>query len=230
MNEKLNKWLETNTFDTNVYQNLKELKRLKDEKNLSVSVVIPTLEEESTIENVLKVTSTLLDILVDEILVIDGGSTDLTVSICKRFEQVTVLNQSSILPQYDFKGKGEALWKGLHSSNCDIIVYIDSDIKNFDIRFITGILAPMLLNDEIKFVKGFYKRPFVTSSLNASNEGGRVTELCARPLLNLLYPDLAGFIQPLGGEYGGYKNVLRELSYTSGYGVEVQILIEMFTI
>ena len=107
------------------------------------------------------------------------------------------------------------------------IIYVDSDIKNFDERFVVGILGPLLINDSAKFVKGYYRRPYISGSGTRTNEGGRVTELCARPLLNILYPELSGFIQPLGGEYGGYRNVLENINYTSGYGVEVQTLIEM---
>ncbi len=116
----------------------------------------------------------------------------------------------------------------MYVTKSDIIIYVDSDIKNFDERFVVGILGPLLYNDQIKFVKGFYKRPYIGSEGSVTNEGGRVTELCARPLLNILYPELSGFIQPLGGEYGGYRDILENVKYTSGYGVEVQTLIEIY--
>ena len=229
---RVEKWLETNTFQLDQFRNLENLARLKAEKGYSVAVVIPTLEEEETVGNVLECLITKLikqNNIVDEMIVIDGGSKDKTKDICATYnDNVTFYEQSKILSNVcNFNGKGEALWKSLYVTKSDIIIYIDSDIKNFDERFVTGILGPILINDSIKFVKGYYKRPYIASEGMKSNEGGRVTELCARPLLNILYPDLSGFIQPLGGEYGGFRSVLENIEYTSGYGVEVQSLIEI---
>ena len=167
--------------------------------------------------------------IIDELIVIDGGSMDKTKQICDNYNEVLFYDQNHILKNISSnKGKGEALWKSLYVTKSDIIIYVDSDIKNFDERFVVGILGPLLYNDQIKFVKGFYKRPYIGSEGSVTNEGGRVTELCARPLLNILYPDLSGFIQPLGGEYGGYRDILENVKYTSGYGVEVQTLIEIY--
>lgn len=231
--EKLDVWLNTNTYQYKEMQ-IEELEKIKKEKNLSVAVVIPTLEEENTIYF-------LLDLLIkklmneykiiDELVVIDGGSKDKTEEICMLFKELKFYNQSSILSNNNLpnKGKGEALWKSLYVTKSDIIIYVDADIKNFDERFVVGILGPMLLNDEIKFVKGYYDRPYIPKDGVRSNEGGRVTEICARPLLNMLYPELSAFIQPLGGEYGGYRNILENIEYTSGYSIEVQSLIEIYT-
>ena len=169
--------------------------------------------------------------ILDEIIIIDGGSMDSTVSICSGYDEyVKVYNQADVMTEYDHKGKGEALWKGLYKSTSDIVIYIDSDIKNFDVCFVTGIIAPLLISDDIKYVKGFYKRPLVLDNCNNkdNDDGGRVTELCARPLLNMLYPDLAGFIQPLGGEYGGFRSVLESIHYTTGYSIEVYQLIQIY--
>lgn len=223
-------WLNKNTFELNTFKELSILKNLKDEKNYKLSVVIPTLEEESTIKNVLDCLIKKLIIeysIIDELIVIDGGSKDNTENICKSYDLVKFFKQKEILPTYNYSGKGEALWKSLYVSNGDIIIYVDSDIKDFTERFVIGILGPMLVNDNIKFVKGYYNRPYITENTK-SNEGGRVTELCARPLLNTLYPDLSGFKQPLGGEYGGFRNILENIEFTSGYGVEVQTLIEIY--
>lgn len=229
--EKTESWLKTNTYQQDSYADIQKLCNLKNEKGYTLSVVFPTLEEEATIGFTLElVVKKLIQEfnLIDELIVIDGGSKDNTMAVCSKYsEYVKFIMQEEVLPQINYKGKGEALWKSLNCTTGDIVIYVDSDIKNFTERFITGILAPLLLNDEVKFVKGFYKRPYILSETNKSNEGGRVTELCARPLLNMLYPELSGFIQPLGGEYGGYRDVLENLEYTSGYGVEVQTLIEM---
>ena len=229
---KVESWLKNNTYELEKFMDLQSLEILKKKNGCSVAVVIPTLEEEGTIGFVLECMIEKLIYkykIIDELIVIDGGSMDKTKEICNEFNEVLFYNQNDILKNISSnKGKGEALWKSLYVTKSDIIIYVDSDIKNFDERFVVGILGPLLYNDQIKFVKGFYKRPYIGSEGSVTNEGGRVTELCARPLLNILYPDLSGFIQPLGGEYGGYRDILENVKYTSGYGVEVQTLIEIY--
>ena len=229
---KVESWLKNNTYELEQFMDLQNLEILKKKNGYSVAVVIPTLEEEGTIGFVLECMIEKLIYkykIIDELIVIDGGSMDKTKEICNEFNEVLFYNQNDILKDIsNNKGKGEALWKSLYVTKSDIIIYVDSDIKNFDERFVVGILGPLLYNDQIKFVKGFYKRPYIGSEGSVTNEGGRVTELCARPLLNILYPDLSGFIQPLGGEYGGYRDILENIKYTSGYGVEVQTLIEIY--
>lgn len=225
-------WLDKNTYDYSIFSDLDFIESELRKKNLKVSVIIPTLEEESTIENILNIVLEKLyekNKIVHEIIVIDGGSEDKTLEICNKYKDyIKIFDQKEIHCEINNGGKGEALWKSLFVCEGDIVVYIDSDIKDFTERFIVGIIGPMLVNNEIKFVKGYYNRPLINSENIKSNEGGRVTELCARPLLNLLYPDLGGFVQPLGGEYGGYKNILENIKFTSGYGVEVQLLIEIY--
>ena len=229
---KVESWLKNNTYELEQFMDLQNLEILKKKNGYSVAVVIPTLEEEGTIGFVLECMIEKLIYkykIIDELIVIDGGSMDKTKQICNEFNEVLFYNQNDILKNISSnKGKGEALWKSLYVTKSDIIIYVDSDIKNFDERFVVGILGPLLYNDQIKFVKGFYKRPYISSEGSVTNEGGRVTELCARPLLNILYPELSGFIQPLGGEYGGYRDILENVKYTSGYGVEVQTLIEIY--
>ena len=225
-------WLKTHTYDSSSFCNLKNLFYAK--KNNTISLVIPTLNEEDTIEYILK---KVLDELnkdykiIDEIIVIDGGSTDDTVKIVRQlifqYPILQLIDEKDILSKCKHKkGKGNQLWKGLYCSSGDIVLYCDSDIKNFEIHMIYGLIGPLLLHD-IKLIKGFYERPLVLDdNTRKTNSGGRVTELCARPMLNLFYPLLSGFIQPLGGEYGGYREILENLEYTSGYGVEVSILID----
>lgn len=229
---KVESWLKNNTYEVEKFMDLQSLEIMKKKNGYSVAVVIPTLEEEGTIGFVLECMIEKLIYkykIIDELIVIDGGSMDKTKEICNEFNEVLFYNQNDILKNISSnKGKGEALWKSLYVTKSDIIIYVDSDIKNFDERFVVGILGPLLYNDQIKFVKGFYKRPYIGSEGSVTNEGGRVTELCARPLLNILYPELSGFIQPLGGEYGGYRDILENVKYTSGYGVEVQTLIEIY--
>lgn len=209
----------------------------KIEKNVTVSLVFPTLNEQFTIENVIKITydnfCQKMKIL-DEIIILDGGSSDKTVEICSQFDFVKIYNQHDIeLSSFSGNkgGKGDALYKSIYLSNSDIIIWIDSDIKNYDEKFVIGLLGPLIV-DNAYFSKGYYKRPYLTSDNQISKDknvsGGRVTELCARPMFNLLYPELKHIIQPLGGEYGGYRTCLENLEFSSGYGVETMLLIKLF--
>ena len=231
--ENLKKWLKNNTFDSLNYKDLENIYNNKYDK--TISLIIPTLNEEGTIQYILEKILNELNgnyQILDEILVIDGGSTDNTIDIVKilknKYEILNLVSEKDIFKNLKIKkGKGNQLWKGLYYSKGDIILYCDSDIKNFDIRMIYGLIGPLLLNN-MKFIKGFYERPLIINNQSKANEGGRVTELCARPMLNMFYPELSGFIQPLGGEYGGYREILESVHYMSGYGVEVNLLIEIY--
>lgn len=230
---KVQNWLKFNTYSCLDYENLYDLHCSKQKK--TISLVMPTLNEESTVGQIIETIFSKLNEnyqLIDELILIDGGSSDKTIEIVENLTQkyslLKLVHEKDILfYMKSKKGKGNQLWKGLYCSKGDIVLYCDSDLKNFDIRMIYGMIGPLLKQD-IKFLKGFYERPLVINeNVKKSNEGGRVTELCARPMLNLLYPELAGFIQPLGGEYGGYRDILENVHYMTGYGVEVNILIEI---
>lgn len=231
--QKVESWLQKNTFHCYDY---KDLEMLYNNKNgRTISLVMPTLNEEDNVGTIIETIFRDLNQqyqIIDELVLIDGGSTDNTLDIVynleTKYELLNVVKESDILPDYQCKkGKGNQLWKGLYCSKGTIVLYCDSDLKNFDVRMIYGLIGP-LLTTPIQFVKGFYERPLVISdTVQKSNEGGRVTELCARPMLNLLYPELSGFIQPLGGEYGGYREVLENVEYMTGYGVEVNMLIDI---
>lgn len=231
--DDLKLWMENNTFSSLDYSNINFLYLKKKEK--TISLVIPTLNEESTIEYIIRKIFDELNKdfqIIDELVIIDGNSTDNTIEIINKLKQeyklLDVVFEKDILKNYKCKkGKGNQLWKGLYYSKGDIVIYCDSDIKNFDIRMIYGLIGP-LLTTNVKFIKGFYERPLILNNQTQSNEGGRVTELCARPIINMFYPELSGFIQPLGGEYGGYRDILENVEYMTGYGVEVNILIEIY--
>lgn len=225
----LDDWYLDNTFHYKQFD-VKSLTRIKKRKNLTVSLCFPTLNEGQTIRNILEITRKELyePGLVDEVIVIDSDSFDNTVEIAESigFE---VYQHKDILPQYgSYRGKGEALWKSLFILKGDIIVWCDSDIKNFSSRFIYGLLGPLLLEDEIFFVKAFYRRPLKIDSSYMKGEGGRVTEILVRPILNLFYPELSRLFQPLSGEYAGRREALEQIPFFTGYGVEIGILIEMY--
>lgn len=226
-------WFETHTFHSQDFSNLQSLFLLKQKRGLKISLCLPALNEEATIG---KIISVLKDILydtirlIDEIVVIDSSSNDRTRDIAKEFG-VKVYMHKDIMPELGtYKGKGEALFKSLYVLEGDIIVWIDADIRNMDPRFVYGLIGPMLRNQNILFTKGFYIRPIQSGDDLKPVGGGRVTELLARPLINAFYPELAGFIQPLAGEYAGFKNVFEQIPFPTGYGVEIGMLVSLLNL
>jgi nucleotide-binding universal stress UspA family protein len=226
----VDKWFAENTFHADEFSDLKYLLSLKQKQNLTISLALPALNEEETVGKVLRTIQMVLMKrfpLLDEIVLIDSNSTDRTRQIAEKIGVPVHIHQQ-VLPQYGArKGKGEALWKSLYCTRGDIIIWIDTDIVNIHPRFIYGLIGPLLLRPEIDFVKGFYRRPLKVGNKMQAGSGGRVTELTARPLLNLFYPELSGIVQPLSGEYGGRRKVLEQLPFFSGYGVEIGLLIDM---
>ena len=226
----VDKWFAENTFHADEFADLKYLLSLKEEQNLTISLALPALNEEQTVGKVIRTIKNVLMKripLLDEIVLIDSNSTDRTRQIAKKIDVPVYIHQE-VLSQYGArKGKGEALWKSLYCTRGDIIIWIDTDIVNIHPRFIYGLIGPLLLRPEIDFVKGFYRRPLKVGNKMQAGSGGRVTELTARPLLNLFYPELSGMIQPLSGEYGGRRKVLEQMPFFSGYGVEIGLLIDM---
>ena len=228
----VDKWFAENTFHAQEFSDIDHLISLKNERGFTISLALPSLNEEETIGNVVSIAKEQLmeaKPLLDEIILIDSGSCDRTCEIAADIGIPVFLNKD-ILPQYGFRnGKGEVLWKSLYLTKGDIVIWVDTDIKNFNAHFIYGILGPLLLRENVGYVKGFYKRPILgKDGIIYPGMGGRVTELTSRPMLNLFYPQLSGVIQPLSGEYGGKREVLEKLEFTSGYGVETSLLIEVY--
>lgn len=202
-----------------------ELAEAKRAQGVTVSVCLPARDEEATVGQIVESILTALggDLgVVDEVLVVDDGSTDATASIA-RSAGATVVAADEVLPEEGpGTGKGEALWKSLAASSGDVVVWCDADISNFDPRFVTRLVAPLLLDDSLGFVKGFYERPS-----NGGLGGGRVTELVARPVVALLLPWLSPFVQPLAGEYAGRRSALEILPFEQGYGVDIGLLADL---
>ena len=227
----VDKWFAENSYHANEFKNLDHLLALKRRQGVSISLALPALNEEATVGKVIHTIKSALmeDIsLLDEIVLVDSDSTDRTRQIAAE-SGVPVFIHQRILPELGpRRGKGEALWKSLYVTHGDILIWIDTDIVNIHPGFVFGLLGPLLLEPDIQFVKGFYRRPLRVGNKIQAGGGGRVTELTARPLINLFYPELSGIIQPLSGEYGGRRAALEQLPFFSGYGVEIGLLIDVF--
>lgn len=227
----LNKWISKNTFHHGQFWDLKQLIEEKEKQGLTISLCLPTLNEAKTIgKEIILFKSELMDRypLIDEIAVIDSGSTDATREIAAAFGADVYLS-ADILPQYgEKKGKGENLWKAVYQLKGDIICYVDADIANIHPRFAYGLIAPLLYHPEMKYIKAFYDRPLAFSQGVRPSGGGRVTEILVRPLFSLFYPELTGLIQPLSGEYAVRREVLEELPFPIGYGVETSHILDVY--
>ena len=226
------RWLDTNTFHHSEFKDIGRLMAAKRHRKISISLCLPTLNEEKTIAKEIVIMKSELMTrhpLIDEIVVIDSGSTDKTRQIARSYD-VPVYMADDILPHLEkFKGKGENLWKALYVTHGDIIVYIDADIKNIHHRFAYALLGPLLLSDHIRFTKAFYDRPIAVGNNQwRPTGGGRVTELVTRPLFSMFMPDLTQFVQPLSGEYAGYRNIFEDIPFHIGYGVETGMLIDIY--
>jgi len=226
----VDRWFAENSFHAHEFSDIRKLVALKERQGLTISLGLPALNEEKTIGTVIRrVKAALMDRvpLIDQIVVIDSMSEDRTVQIATDLG-VPVVRHPEILPETGtHHGKGEALWKSLHVLDGDIVAWIDTDISNIQPRFVYGLLGPLLREPRISYVKGFYRRPIRDAGRLQAEGGGRVTELMARPLINLFFPELSGMIQPLSGEYAGRRALLERLPFFTGYSVEIGLLIDV---
>jgi glucosyl-3-phosphoglycerate synthase len=190
-----------------------------------VSVCLPARDEEATIGHIVAtIRRELMETvpIVDEIVVINDGSRDRTSTVAAA-AGATVVSVADVLADHAGNGKGQAMWKGVHVATGDVVVFCDADIRGFEPRFVLGLAGPLLARDDVSFVKGFYERGLD----GRSGEGGRVTELMARPLISTFYPQLADLIQPLSGECAARREVLESLPFVGGYGVDLGLLIDV---
>ncbi len=199
--------------------------RTAEPHRTSVSVVLPALNEEATVGAIVAtIRRELMEKvrLVDELVVIDSGSTDATAAVARE-AGARVVHRDAILPRIPaVPGKGEVLWRSLLVTSGEIVCFVDADLKDFSADFVSGTVGPLLTDPAVHFVKAMYDRPLG----DTTGQGGRVTELVARPLLNLHWPQLAGFVQPLGGEYAVRRSLLERLPFPVGYGVELGLLVD----
>jgi glucosyl-3-phosphoglycerate synthase len=218
-------WHRTNTFSHRAFA----AQRLAAERQATVSVCLPARDEARTIGPILEQLVPLREGgVIDQIVVVDN-STDGTDRIARGLG-VEVHDQESLMPELGpVLGKGDAMWRALRVLSGEVICFLDADSEHFGSHFACGLLGPLLCEQQIAFVKGFYRRPFRVGEVTLPDGGGRVTELTARPLLNLFYPDLAAVQQPLAGEIAARRELLERLPFVTGYGVDVALLIDAYS-
>jgi glucosyl-3-phosphoglycerate synthase len=219
-------WFAQRTFAARTFEEA-DLARRKAAHGVTVTVVVPARDEAATVGAVVESASVLVPALVDHIVVVDGGSTDGTRDVAAN-AGARVVEASELLPAAGpAQGKGDALWRSLAATTDDVVVFLDADVRNPSPHFVTGLLGPLLADPGVGYVKAFYERPVQAGGTLHASGGGRVTELCARPLLNAFWPELAGFVQPLAGEYAGRRELLERVPFFTGYGVELGLLIDL---
>ena len=228
--QRVERWFGESNFHHREFGDLDRLVGLKRKQGLTVSLVLPTLNEEETIGTIVsRARRELMERheLVDELLVIDSDSTDRTREVAAA-EGARVVVHQQLLSQYGtFEGKGEALWKSLYETSGDIVVWADADVRDWHPRMVYGTVGPLIAEERLQYVKGYYRRPIVEDGVLKEGGGGRVTELVARPLVNLFFPELSGMIQPLSGEYAGRRSLLETIPFFTGYAVEIGHLIDI---
>jgi glucosyl-3-phosphoglycerate synthase len=219
----LRTWLGRRSYDGASFT----IEDLMAAKRETISIVLPARNVAATIGSVVGTLTPLQRAgLVDEIVVVDAASTDGTAEIAAR-RGVTVLQESDLMPDYGpARGKGDAMWRGVSATSGEIVLFIDTDTEDFGEVFALGMLGPLLTEAGVQFVKGSFTRPFRVGDVRVPHGGGRVTELVARPLINLYVPELAAFTQPLAGETAARRSLLESLSFPVGYGVEIAMMID----
>lgn len=221
---ELDDWLERRTYDAADYP----IERLVAAKRDTVSVILPAKECATTLPSILRHLLELRDAgVVDELLVVDAGSRDGTAWVAERLG-VAVVQEDALLPAFGpALGKGDAMWRGLSVTDGEVVAFLDADSEEVGDAFVRGVLGPLLCHPELQLVKGAFARPFRPSDgTPIPDGGGRVTELMARPLINLHVPRLAGFVQPLAGEIAARRTLLEQLPFPAGYGVEIAMLMD----
>jgi glucosyl-3-phosphoglycerate synthase len=213
------------TFDHSQFR-LGELLSLK---RGGITVCVPTRQTAATIAATVRELTALQEAgLVDQVLVVDAASEDGTATIAEA-AGAEVFQEAELLTEIGaVEGKGDAMWRALSVATGETVVYLDGDVKDFGGHYVVGLLGPLLQSPEIEFVKGFYRRPLAIEEMEIEDAGGRVTELSARPLLELLAPELAQFRQPLAGEVAARRSLLARIPYCTGYGVEIAMLIDVW--
>ncbi len=227
MSARARSWHHTNTFSHSAFP-LSRLASARAAGGPSASLCLPARNEARTIGPILAALEPLRAAgIVEQIVVVDASS-DETPEIARSLG-AEVHDQEQLMPELGpVRGKGDAMWRALRVLRGDLVCYLDADSEHFGPHFATGLLGPLLCLDGFSFVKGFYRRPFRIGDVTLPDGGGRVTELTARPLLNVFYPDLAAVEQPLAGEVAARRELLERLPFVTGYGVDIALLIDSY--
>lgn len=225
--DEINRWVRERTFDASDFSLPAILRTYKQKLGKKIAVLLPSLNEEKTVGNVIK---TALEVqesgLIDEVILIDSASTDNTVAIAKSFGIPFYLHRE-IRPEFgSFHGKGEAMFKSMYVTDADIVAWVDTDIESIAPRFFYGLLGPLLTDPTLKFSKGYFSRPVRIETSGVELGGGRVTEILARPWLNAFNPELSGYIQPLAGTVAIYRDLVMPMRIPVNYGVEAAMLLQ----
>ncbi len=202
------------------------LELLLERKRHSLTVVLPAREVADTVGEIVERILALAG-LVDLVRVVDADSADGSAEVA-RAAGAEVVGEADLLPEQGaMLGKGDAMWRALSFARGDLVAYIDSDTRDFDPAFVTGLFGPLICEPDVEFVKGAYSRPFTAGDAVLPEGGGRVSQLTARPLLDAFYPDLAGLEQPLAGEIAAPRALLERLPFATGYAVEMSMLLDV---
>ena len=225
-------WFAGRSFPAGSFADHRALAARKRRLGLTVSVILPTLNVADTLPQVLAEVAAVSSgdtALVDQVIVVDGASCDTTVEIARNAGAEVYL-QDALLPEFGpALGKGDAMWRALARAQGDIIVYADTDSRNFHRDFVAATLGPLIAEPAVRLSKAAFRRPFTGDSQDITADGGgRVTELTAKPLFNVFFPQLAGFAQPLAGEFAATRELLFAVPFFTGYGVETGLLIDTF--
>jgi glucosyl-3-phosphoglycerate synthase len=224
MSLRARSWQQTHTFKHGRFP----ASRLAAERTQTVSICLPARNEAGTIGPILSALMPLRERgVVDQVVVVDD-STDGTAAIARSLG-AEVHDQRALMPELGpVLGKGDAMWRALPILTGEIVCFLDADSEQFGEHYACGLIGPLLCESSCAFVKGFYRRPFRVGDVTLPDGGGRVTELTARPLLNLFYPELAGVLQPLAGEIAARRTLLDRLPFVTGYGVDIALLLDAY--
>lgn len=222
-NPEVDRWRARRSYDSLSFS----VERVLAAKRASVSLVLPARDVEDTIGGILDDIGPLRDAgVIDELVVVDGTSRDATPAIARN-KGALVYDEAELMADFGpVQGKGDAMWRSLSVVSGDAVAFVDADTENFGPHFVLGLIGPLLEDRSVELVKGSYRRPFRVGDELVPDGGGRVTELLARPWINLHVPQLAGLVQPLAGEMAARRRLLEAISFPVGYGVEIGVLLD----
>ena len=226
-------WFRHRSYDFRRFSDLERMGRLKRDRGLTVSAVLPGRNVADTIGGIIDEIhavngQTSGNPLVDQVLVIDADSPDGTAGVAAG-KGAEVFSENELMrEQGGAHGKGDAMWRALSVARGDLVMFMDTDTKDFEPQLVYGVLGPILEDPRVRYVKAAYRRPFKSEEASQVDGGGRVTELSTKPLFNLFYPELAGFVQPLAGEFVADRELFRSIPFLTGYAVETGIMIDVY--